>query len=159
MFTKNSFNHQSIKMKKLESLFKKLENKIEYSTVLNPKVSKGSVGWHIEHILLTTSLIIRAIEKSNPLDYKSKFNFVKMCVFTLNKIPRGKVQAPNSVRPVENFSEADIKNNFKTCCNLIDKLPSLKENNFLCIHFLTLKFKIVREVSSNSYQTSSQHNR
>jgi hypothetical protein len=111
-------------MKKLESLFKKLENKIEYSTVLNPKVSKGSVGWHIEHILLTTSLIIRAIEKSNPLDYKSKFNFVKMCVFTLNKIPRGKVQAPNSVRPVENFSEADIKNNFKTCCNLIDKLPS-----------------------------------
>jgi hypothetical protein len=117
-------------MKKLESLFKKLENKIEYSTVLNPEVSKGSVGWHIEHILLTTSLIIRAIEKSNPLDYKSKFSFVKMYVFTLNKIPRGKVQAPNSVRPVENFSEADIKNNFKTCCNLIDKLPSLKENNF-----------------------------
>ena len=69
-------------MKKLESLFKKLENKIEYSTVLNPEVSKGSVGWHIEHILLTTSLIIRAIEKSNSLDYKSKFNFVKMCVFS-----------------------------------------------------------------------------
>jgi hypothetical protein len=69
-------------MKKLASLVNQLENKIEYSTVLNPEVSKGSVGWHIEHILLTTSLIIRAIEKSKPLEYRSKFSFVKaVCIY------------------------------------------------------------------------------
>ena len=117
-------------MEKLEGLINKLENKMECLAVLNPQISKSSVGWHFEYTLLTTNLIINAIEESKPADYKSKFSFAKLFVFTFNKIPRGKIQAPNSVRPVESFRGEDIKKNFRTCYNLIKKLPSLKENNF-----------------------------
>ena len=117
-------------MEKLESLISKLEDKIEYSGISNNKISKSSVGWHIEHVLLTTNLIINAITKSNPAKYKSKFSFAKLFVFTFKKIPRGKIQAPNSVRPVESFKIEDIKNNFITCHNLIKKLSSLNDDNF-----------------------------
>ena len=117
-------------MEKLQSLINKLENKMEYSAVLNPGISTSSVGWHIHHILLTSNLIIAAIGKSNPAEYKSKFTFAKFYVFTFNKIPRGRVQAPKSVTPVVSFSKEDIKNNFISCYSFIKKLPSLKENHF-----------------------------
>lgn len=117
-------------MEKLESLINKLEDKIEYSTISNHKISKSSVGWHIEHALLTTNLIINAIAKSNPAKYKSKFSFAKLFVFTFKKIPRGKAQAPSSVTPVESFTIEGIKNNFITCHNLMKKLSSLNDDNF-----------------------------
>ena len=117
-------------MQKLESLINTLENKIEYLAILNPGISKGSVGWHIEHVLLTTNLIIKAIVHSNPTEYKAKFSLAKLYVFTLKKIPVGRIQAPESVRPLDNFTYESLQHHFKISYNSIRKLDDLERKNF-----------------------------
>ena len=72
-------------------------------TELVNRLSKIKYGWQ-KTTADKTNLIPAAIVKSNPAEYKSKFSFAKVFLFTFNKIPRGKAQAPNSVRPIENFS-------------------------------------------------------
>ncbi len=75
-------------MKKLNTLLMLLESKIEKSEQINLRVSKSSVGWHIEHTLLVINVIIAGLKNSNPGEYKWKFNLSRLFVFTFNKIPR-----------------------------------------------------------------------
>lgn len=117
-------------MQKLESLINTLENKIECMAILNPEISKGSVGWHIEHVLLTTNLIIKAIVHSNPTAYKAKFSLAKLYVFTFKKIPVGRIQAPASVRPLDNLTKESFQHHFKISYDSIRNLDSLERNNF-----------------------------
>ncbi len=86
-------------MDKLLKLLNELESKIPNSERLNLSVSKSSVGWHIEHTLMTTIEIIKALKNSKPQDYKWKFNLTRVFIYAINKIPRGKGKAPESVLP------------------------------------------------------------
>ncbi|MEP6584830.1 MAG: DUF1569 domain-containing protein [Ginsengibacter sp.] len=117
-------------MKKLKSLINQLESNFGNIAYSNPAISKGSVGWHIDHTLLTTNAVIKAIEKSNPAEYKSKFSFVKFYILTSQKIPRARIEAPAQVRPIENFTDEDVRNHFKICYDSIKKLDAFKKNNF-----------------------------
>ncbi|MEO6547869.1 MAG: hypothetical protein ABIN94_07705 [Ferruginibacter sp.] len=117
-------------MKKLEMLINTIESKIAYATILRPAISTSSVGWHIQHVLLTINQIINTIQQSDPAQYKPKFTTAKLFIFTFKKIPRGKVQAPRSVRPAENFNVEDINTNLTNCYSLLKILPFLNENNF-----------------------------
>ncbi len=117
-------------MQKLERLVHTLENKISYLETLNPEVSKGSVGWHIEHVLLTINEIVKAIERSNPKEYKAKFSLAKLWIFSLKKIPMGRIRAPESVRPADNFTNESIKKHFAITYNSISQLDHLEKNNF-----------------------------
>ena len=98
-------------MKKLIALINELETKIPQSEKINTTVSGGSVGWHIHHSLLVGLNIIQAVEKSDAENYRWKFNMRKTLIYTLNKIPRGKAKAPESVRPKELMNAAQMKNN------------------------------------------------
>lgn len=62
-------------------------------------VSNASIGWHIVHSLKVIEVVINQLEKSNPNEYQSSFNFKKILFFTINKFPRGKARAPKSVQP------------------------------------------------------------
>ena len=53
-------------VKKLEALLNELENKIPDYEYGDPAISKGSVGWHIEHSLLTLNLVIDVLKKIKP---------------------------------------------------------------------------------------------
>ena len=117
-------------MKKLEQLIIELENKIPQQKVVNNTVSKGSVGWHIEHTLLTFNLIIEALKKSNPADYKWKFSFTKLLVFTMNKIPRGKAKAPSVVQPKNDFDTNSLKRHVINAKEKLKELDSLQSNNY-----------------------------
>ena len=86
-------------MNKIIQLLNELESKISYNNHLNESVSAVNVGWHIEHILLSTNRIINAVSASKPENYKWKFNKTRMFVFFINKIPRGKAKAPKAVQP------------------------------------------------------------
>jgi hypothetical protein len=117
-------------MEELRKLLIDLESKIPNQELLNPLVSKSSVGWHIEHTLLTTNLVIEAIGKSNPDNYKRTFNLNRFIVFTLNKIPRGKVKAPRLVRPQEDFTTYSLINHLEKGKNNLEKLNTLYTNNY-----------------------------
>ena len=86
-------------MKNLESLLAEIESKISQQSALNKSVSEGSVGWHIEHILLVINGIISRLKRSNPEEFKGAFNMKRLIVFTTGIIPRGKAKAPESVVP------------------------------------------------------------
>ncbi|MEJ7611951.1 MAG: hypothetical protein WKF88_12305 [Ferruginibacter sp.] len=87
-------------MDKLSALLRELEHHIKDSEKLNLSVSAAPVGWHIEHTMKTFILITQAVKHSKPEEYRRKFNATKLLVFTLNRIPRGRAKAPESVRPV-----------------------------------------------------------
>ena len=117
-------------MDELKKLLIELENRISNQEILNPSVSKASVGWHIEHSLLTMNLVIESILKSNPDNYKRAFNFNRFLVFTLNKIPKGKVKAPRAVRPQEDFTLDSLKIHLEKSKINLGKLDALSANNY-----------------------------
>ena len=117
-------------LEELERLLKELENKNRFSETINSKVSKAAVGWHIEHILLALNKIIKALERSNPTEYRPKLSFAKFFVFTFNKIPRGIAKAPANVWPVEKFSSESTRELFKTSYLSLRKLSALQKDNY-----------------------------
>ena len=117
-------------MTTLSTLINELETKIPHSEKSNSAISKSPVGWHIQHSLLAALQIINAVEKSNPADYKYKFSLPKFLVYTLNKIPRGKAKAPESVRPKETFNTDDLRKDIQLLKNRLAILDTLQPANF-----------------------------
>jgi hypothetical protein len=117
-------------MKKLIALINELETKIPHSEKINTTVSNGSVGWHIHHSLLVGLNIIQAVEKSDAENYRWKFNMRKTLIYTLNKIPRGKAKAPESVQPKEEINAADMKQHIILLRNRLPVLDTLHPNNY-----------------------------
>jgi len=117
-------------MKELKKLLIELENLIPNHELLNPSVSKSNVGWHIEHILLTMNLVLESIHKSDPVNYKRTFNFNRLLVFSLNKIPRGKVRAPKAVQPKEYFTADSLIYHLEKAKTNLEKLSTLSANNY-----------------------------
>lgn len=117
-------------MEELKALLIELENKIQNQEKLNPLVSKSTVGWHIEHVLLVMNLTISSIQKSNPDDYRKTFNFNRLLVFIMNKIPRGKVRAPKSVQPKEDFTTESLKVHLENSKLNLEKLNVLNPNAY-----------------------------
>jgi hypothetical protein len=117
-------------MNKLKALIEELEKNIPKQEQLNQAVSNSSVGWHIEHSLLAINLIIESLKKSNPTDYKWKFNFTRMLVYTMNKIPRGRGKAPVAVKPKDDFNTDTLKNHVDKVINKLDELNHLKPNQY-----------------------------
>lgn len=117
-------------MEKLNKLIQKLENEIPNQEVINTSISKSSVGWHIEHTLLTINLVIEAVLKSDPNNYKWTFNIKRMLVFTMNKIPRGKAKSPKVVQPKIDFNIETIKLNLEKGKTNLTNLQTLSENKY-----------------------------
>jgi hypothetical protein len=95
-------------MKSLLALINELETKLPFVEQKKETVSQVTVGWHLEHSLLALIKMIRAVEHSSPADYKWKFNLKRSIVLGLGKIPRGKANVPDSVRPAEEINMANI---------------------------------------------------
>ena len=117
-------------MKRISELLNQLESNIANSDTVNTDVSAASVGWHIEHCLLIFNGVIEATKNSNPADYKWKFNFTRLVVYTMNKFPRGKAQAPERVRPVGDIDIERLKKSIEMVRPRIEILNTLQPNNF-----------------------------
>ncbi|WP_281239901.1 DUF1569 domain-containing protein [Flavobacterium praedii] len=119
-----------ISLTKLLHLLKELENNIPNQDSTNLLVSKSTVGWHIEHTLLTLNLVVSAIEKSDPGLYKHKFSLIRMLIMTTKKIPRGKAKAPKMVQPTSNFDIVTLKNHLEKAKINIRKLDTFDTNKY-----------------------------
>jgi hypothetical protein len=123
-------------MKKLSDLIAILESKIAVHELINSSISKGSVGWHIEHTLLTFNTIIEALKKSDPANYKSRFDYRRLYVLLLGKIPRGKVKAPAVVQPKEDHNVDTLQQHISISKQNLKSLEDLQPSNFFTHPFL-----------------------
>jgi hypothetical protein len=124
------------RMEKLSNLIHQLEAQIPNAGKRNPAVSRADVGWHIEHSLLVLNAIVDAVKKSDASNYKWKFNYIRTVIFTIGKIPAGKVKAPASVQPKGEFNIDKITADFVTAQNNITLLTGLQANQFFKHPFL-----------------------
>ena len=117
-------------MNKLDILLNQLETKIPHHEKLNQKASHASIGWHIEHSLLTLNGITDFLIKSNPNDYKWKFNFIRIVVLTMEKIPRGRAKSPEVVQPKENIDKNSLLIHIIETRNKINELKTLSKDSY-----------------------------
>ncbi|RAJ14953.1 DUF1569 domain-containing protein [Olleya aquimaris] len=149
-------------LKTLDTAINNLESYINKDTALNPKISKATVGWHIDHSLKVINSVCLSLQKSEPNTFKNNFSVLGKVFFTLGFFPRGKAKAPKYVRPPEVILKEDLlqqmqlaKTNIKTLSNL-DKDAYFKHPFFGNINqkrvpkFLTLHtkhhLKIIKEI-------------
>ena len=118
-------------MEKLERQLDELESKISQSESRNLAISKSSIGWHIEHALLTINLIIDGLKQSDANEYKWKFSISKFLVFTMNKIPRGRAQSPSAVLPKGNFTIETLIRHCDATKIKLAELQYLKPNSYI----------------------------
>ena len=115
---------------KLESLLNQLEFYIPSSESINLQVSQTTVGWQIEHSLLTINGIVSALQKSNPKDYNWKFSLMKLIILTTKKIPRGKAKAPKVVVPKGLINNDDLQEHLSKTRDAIKALEMVSKDQF-----------------------------
>ena len=108
-----------------------LEEKIEFHSIVQPNVSSASVGWHIEHSLLALDTSLRALQKSDPKEYKWTFNLWRILILFYGKIPRGKGKAPKAVQPAEMLDEITLVDHVNRTKLGLEKLSSLGRGQFM----------------------------
>lgn len=123
-------------MRKLERLILELEKNISHHELMIPDISKGSVGWHIEHSLLVLNLVTGALAKSNPGDYKGKFDIKRAVVMLTQKIPRGKFKVPTAVQPSTNFNRDTLEQHIILTREKLRTLKDLSPRHFFTHPFL-----------------------
>lgn len=116
-------------MRNLEYPLSELYTYIPHSDKINKSISEVDVGWHIEHSLLVIIKIIETVCKSDPAQYKWKFNFIRTIVFFQNKFPRGKGKAPDSVIPKQ-IEKTDFETLFAATREAIERLKKAERNQF-----------------------------
>ncbi len=123
-------------MEEIKKQLSELANQIQNQETINTLVSKSSIGWHIEHTLLVMNITIESIKESNPVNYKKTFNFKRIIVFVLNKIPRGKIRAPKAVQPKEDFTIDSLKEHIEKSKLNLEKLNALNSSYYFDHPFL-----------------------
>ena len=116
-------------MKSLLELLKDLEYKIAHQNAFDEKVSKSNVAWHIDHSLKVILAVTQALKKSNPSEYKWKFNLKRQLVYTLDFIPRGKGKAPKAVQSFDQITKESIEQQLKNATIAIQELQLLDKNS------------------------------
>ena len=111
-------------MENLKQQLLKIESLIPKIDVTNEKVSKASVGWHLEHSLLILNGSLKGLTMTNPKDYKPKFSFKKIVFLNFGLIPRGKIRAPKQFLPLE----TPTKNGVLKLLNLAKERLAITEN-------------------------------
>ncbi len=116
-------------MHNLEQSLSELYTYVPNAEKMYQPVSSANVGWHIEHILLVILNISKSVVKSDPKNYKWKFNFARLLVFPLNRFPRGKGKAPDVVNP-QQTEKTDFDALFAKTRQAIEDLKKTEPNQY-----------------------------
>lgn len=162
-------------MSKLSVLLSQLESHIVDYEKTNVAISRSSIGWHIDHSLMVINGIIDQLKKSNPEQYKWQFNWIRIFIQIINKIPRGKGKAPKAVQPSESSSIEILNSKLQIANDSIIELENLEPNNYFkhpyfgnlnlktTIWFLELHTKhhleIIEDISNLALTLKNRHDR
>ena len=116
-------------MDKLGKQLLEISEKIHAHSAINERISKASVGWHIEHTLLSINRIIMSLQKSDPSEYRWEFKLNRLIIFSLKTIPRGKAKSPRAVLP-ENFSHESLKAHLQKTQQNVRLMEEIAANKF-----------------------------
>lgn len=115
---------------KIKQLVLNLEDQIKNHEVINPKISKATIGWQIDHSLKVINSVAKALQTSDSKLYVNNFSFLGKLFFTLGFFPRGKAKAPKYVRPPETILKEDLIAQVQLAKSNIETLKDLDENAF-----------------------------
>lgn len=117
-------------MKNLDRLLDELVTRIHKFSHAESSISKADIGWHIEHSLLVLNSITDALAKSDPIQYKRTFSFIRLLVFAFKKIPRGKGRAPEIVKPKNLVSVSNLQKHLLKTRLKLKELDELDSGSF-----------------------------
>ena len=118
----------------LKQLLDKIEAQIPNKDLKNISVSKSDIGWQLDHALKVFNAVSEWTQQSNPSDYKSSFNGMRLVLFTLGYIPRGKAKAPKKVLPPDSITVENLETQIQTAKAHTEKLKTLHENAYFQHH-------------------------
>ncbi|NRD21936.1 DUF1569 domain-containing protein [Winogradskyella litoriviva] len=114
----------------LQNALNDIESYLPNSEVMNSKISKVKVAWHLDHSLKVFNAVIINMKNSNPELYKDDFSFLGKLLLTFRFFPRGKAKAPKHVMPSETIFIDDIKTQLVKARQNIMLIPSLDKNAY-----------------------------
>ena len=115
----------------LEKLLNEAEKSISDFARHQPEVSAGTVGWHIDHLLLTMALTLKNMSTSSPQDYRKEYNFWRTVCLGFRWLPRGKVKAPKVVTPVSIKEEKQLMEQLENIRQAVREAVSLHPLQFM----------------------------
>lgn len=117
-------------MKVVQELLNQIESHIPNHEKINPSVSQSTIGWQLDHSLLVINGVIDQLKSSNPESYQWKFKWIRTYIQITNKIPRGKVRVPKSVKPIDVATVDELKAKLEQARNGIADLENLHPNSY-----------------------------
>lgn len=123
-------------MDKIEIQLQKIESLLSKIDVTNERVSKASVGWHLEHLLLILNSSLKGLTITNPKDYQPKFSLKKFVFLNFGLIPRGKIRAPKQFIPLEVPTRESVLKLINLAKVRLKAVENLPEKSFITHPFL-----------------------
>ena len=111
-------------------LLNQLESFVDTHEKLNDAVSGETIGWHIAHSCQVINTITNVIVHSDPSKAKPKFSGAYYWIIVTNKIPRGKVKAPNIVIPKKTISKEEVIEEIELAKANLQTLASTGQNKY-----------------------------
>lgn len=115
---------------KLVKLIAELEKNIRNYDKLNEGISRSTIGWHIEHSLLTIDRVIERLTQADSRNYKWRLSFLKIIVFVSKTIPRGKGKSPDTVKPKAEITKESLSNHISETKTKVSSLSSIGKDQF-----------------------------
>jgi len=120
----------------LEKLLQKIESLLPKMDVTNEKISKASIGWHLEHSLLILNGSLKGLTMTNPDNYKPKFSIKKFIFLNFGLIPRGKIKSPKQFIPLETPTKESIEKLFNLAKQRLETVKNLPSKSYITHPFL-----------------------
>ena len=114
----------------MQNALNDIEGYLPNSEVLNIKVSKVNVSWHLDHSLKVINSVVKNMQNSDSASYIDNFSFLGKLLLKLKFFPRGKAKAPKYVLPSETILIDDIKTQLAEARQNIKAIPSLDKNAY-----------------------------
>lgn len=115
---------------KITALLQELESNLENLDLINEKVSKASVGWHISHSIQIFSAICKNVIESDPKEYSPSFNKNRFKIRTIGYIPRGLGRSPKAFLNQDNVESEQLKAYLKIAHEQLASLGKVSQNHF-----------------------------
>jgi len=109
----------------LEKEYQELKQFLLYTERLNEKISARGVDWHLDHSLKVIIQIVNHLKESKPQDYRADFNWLRMGVFLIGKIPRGKGKSPDTVNHKGKITISELEIQLKEAHQLLQEIEQL----------------------------------
>ncbi|UII74517.1 DUF1569 domain-containing protein [Flagellimonas sp. HMM57] len=113
-----------------------LASYIKYRDSIDPNVSKVPVAWHVDHSLRTINEIYKAVKKSNPEEYRGSIHLGRSFLLLINKIPRGRAEAPKIVTPPDTILTDSLYIHLNEARFNLDAYDSVPEKAFFTHPYL-----------------------